>query len=254
MEAQALLRELGRRLRAARAEAGLSLSELARTAGVSRRYVTEAEAGRANLSVAKLAALAEALGTTPAHLLEPAPHQDERIALVGLRGAGKSTLGRRLALALEAPFIELDRRIEELAGMPLAEVFDLHGTDGFHHLEGEALESVLREGGRLVLATGGSIVRSTRNYDRLLTTCRTVWLSATPREHFQRVLDQGDRRPMRDRPRAREELAALLEERRPQYERCELCLSTSGRSVEDVLAELLRSLGQPVRDGSVPLG
>jgi len=241
---QGFLSDLGQRLRAARTAAGLSVTGLAERAGVSRRYVTQAEAGQANLSVLRLLDLARALGIAPAELLDGAgAARLERLALVGLRGAGKSTVGRQLALALEAPFVELDQRIEETAGLSLGEIFQLHGTDGFHRLEAEALEQVLREGERRVIATGGSIVGSERTYARLLGACRTVWLRARPEEHYRRVEAQGDARPMRGRPRAMEELERLLERRRPAYARCELALDTDGRPVDELVREILQRTG-----------
>ncbi len=236
-----LLLELGRRLRAARQEAGLTVSELARVAETSRRYVTEAEAGRANLSIVKLAHLADALGVSLAGLCDlPVAGRGERVALVGLRGSGKSTVGPRLALALEAPFVELDARVERLAGMSLAEIFDLQGTAGFHVLEAEALEEVLAEGERVVVAAGGSIVDSAPNFARLRSTSRTIWLRARPEEHFERVRAQGDRRPMADRPRAMDELRDLLKRREPAYARCDHELSTSDRSVDEVVDEIVK--------------
>src|SRR5262245_45635075 len=144
MSAQAFLARLGGRLRELREEAGLALAELARRAGISRRYLTEAEAGRANLSVAVLVRLAEVLGTTPSALLDVSG-RPERSALVGLRGAGKSTVGQVLARDLEVPFVELDARVEDLAGLKLGEIFDLHGPDTFRRTEAEALERVLAE-------------------------------------------------------------------------------------------------------------
>jgi XRE family aerobic/anaerobic benzoate catabolism transcriptional regulator len=237
------LQELGARLRTLRAERRISLAQLARSAGVSRRYLTEAEAGRANTSLLVLARLAEALGVSAAELLASGARAGgERIALVGLRGAGKTTTGRILARELEVPFIELDRRVEELSGLELAELFDLHGPETFRRFEAEALERVLAEGERLVLATGGSLVESVQTFERLRATCRTVWLSARPDEHFERVLSQGDRRPMHARPRAREELRALLAAREPLYARCELCVSTSGKTPEQVAQVVLAAL------------
>ncbi len=240
-----LLLRFGDRLRELRKRAGLSLSELAREAEVSRRYVTEAEAGRANPSLVKLSQLALALGISLAELLDLPlrGYRGERLALVGLRGAGKTTVGRLLAVELEARFVELDREIEELAGLTLAEIFDVHGEAYFHRLEAEALEAVLSSGDRLVLATGGSIIHSAQNYERLRKTCRTIWLKARAEEHFQRVAMQGDRRPMQNRPRAMEELQQLLQEREPLYKRCEFTVETTARSPQDVLQDTLRALG-----------
>lgn len=239
-----VLRALGERLRELRGERGLGLAELALRSGLSRRFLTEAEAGRANPSLQSLARLAEALEVELPDLLRrpPRTYRGGRVALVGLRGAGKTSVGRRLAQELEAPFVELDQRVEALAGMELGALFALHGEEHFHQLEAEALEAVLAEGDHLVLATGGSIVAVPSTFERLLRTCRTVWLEATPQEHFQRVLDQGDRRPMQDRPRAMEELRAILDRRRPLYARCELAVETSGRTVEEVAREVLRAL------------
>jgi XRE family aerobic/anaerobic benzoate catabolism transcriptional regulator len=244
MEHKRFLAELGRRLRDRRAAAGISLSDLARRSGLSRRYVTEAEAGRANVSLIKLAFLARTLDVPLRELCDiplGAPRR-ERVALVGLRGAGKSTIGRRLALRLEAPFVELDQRVEEIAGMTLAEIFALHGEEYFHRLEREALEDVLAHGERVVIAAGGSIVASPANFARLRESCRTVWLKAEPAEHFQRVIDQGDRRPMENRPRAMAELVQLLEEREPLYAQCEIEIATSDSSVEEVVHAIIARL------------
>ena len=242
---KSILADLGRRLREARISAGLSLTELAERAGVSRRYATDAEAGRANLSVLKLHDLARAVGIPLGGLLATplGSRHSERVALLGLRGAGKSTLGRALALALEVPFVELDQRVEALAGTSLAEIFSMHGEERFHVLEREALEDVLAEGERIVIAAGGSIVGSPETFARLRETCRTVWLRAEPEEHYQRVLDQGDRRPMANHPRAMAELRSILAEREPLYAQCEIEVATSRRSVEGVLAEVLNRLG-----------
>jgi XRE family aerobic/anaerobic benzoate catabolism transcriptional regulator len=244
MDAQAFLGRLGGHLRARRLERGFAVAELARAAGISRRYLTEVEAGRTNPTVGVLVALARALGTDAAGLLGAAEAEPrgERIALVGLRGAGKSSVGRLLARELECPFVELDQRVEELAGLPLAELFDLRGPEAYPRFEAEALERVLAEGNRLVLATGGSLVTRAATFARLRATCRTVWLSAEPEEHFARVVRQGDRRPMHARPRAMEELRAILAERGPLYARCELVQPTSERTPEDVVRELRRAL------------
>ena len=241
MKYQAFLSELGQRLREARQKRGLSVAACAAEADLSRRYLTETEAGRANPSILVLVRLSSVLGLLPATLLDfpLRPRPSERIALVGLRGAGKSTIGRRLARELDAPFVELDARVEEVAGMELAEIFEIHGQEAFHRFEAEALELVLAEGERQVLAAGGSIVSSPANFQRLRETCRTVWLRAAPREHFERVTEQGDARPMRNRPRAMEELRSLLDEREPLYSLCEVTIDTTGRSLEDIRSEVV---------------
>ncbi|MCE9595736.1 MAG: helix-turn-helix domain-containing protein [Planctomycetes bacterium] len=246
MDEHAILVDLGRRLRAAREEAEVSVSDLARRSGVSRRHLTEAEAGRANLSATKIAALAGALGLRPSRFFDfdvEVAHP-RRIALVGLRGAGKTTVGRKLALLLEVPFVELDRRVEELAGLSLAAIFDLHGAAYFRRLEAEALEKVLAEGERWVLAAGGSIVRSPATFARLRESCRTVWLKADADEHYRRVAAQGDPRPMQGRPRAMEELRALLAERESDYSRCEWHVETARREPDALAAELARRLDE----------
>jgi XRE family aerobic/anaerobic benzoate catabolism transcriptional regulator len=247
-EGQRLLRELGARLRSEREARGLSVSDLAVRAGLSRRYLTEAEAGRANLSLLRLLDLARALDLALDELVREAGPPPERIALVGLRGAGKSTLGRALALRLEAPFVELDQRVEALAGAPLGEVFALHGEAGYQRFEAEALEAVLREGGRLVLATGGSIVTRPETFGRLRRAFRTVWLRARPEDHFARVAAQGDHRPMADRPRARAELEAILRQREPLYAACDLTLDTSAQGVEASVAALAAALQRGAPD------
>ncbi|MEQ1894544.1 MAG: shikimate kinase [Planctomycetota bacterium] len=245
MSAQAFLGRLGGQLRRLREERGLALAELARRSGISRRYLTEAEAGRANLSVAVLLRLSEALGKRPEALFALAAEaRVERVALVGLRGAGKTTVGRLLARELEAPFVELDQRVEELAGLSLAELFALHGPEGFRRHEAEALERVLAEGGRLVLATGGSIVQDAASFERLRATCRTVWLAAEPEEHFARVRAQGDHRPMHARPRAMEELRTLLAARAPLYSRCEFTVTTSAKTPAALATEIAGALAR----------
>lgn len=244
MERHTFLPALGRRLREARESAGLSVTALASEAGLSRRFVTEVEAGRANVSVLALVELARALRVSVASLVDhPLARTSERVALVGLRGAGKSSVGRALAMELEAPFVELDLRVEELAGLSLAEVFDLHGAEGYRRYEADALERVLREGERQVIATGGSIVTATTTFERLRASCRTVWLRARPADHFGRVVAQGDARPMLGRPRAMEELERILDERGPDYARCEIAIDTSDKSVVEVARELVRRLG-----------
>jgi XRE family aerobic/anaerobic benzoate catabolism transcriptional regulator len=175
----------------------------------------------------------------------------ERIALIGLRGAGKSTLGAALAGRLGVPFIELDRLIEEQSGLTLDLVFDFHGQAGFRRLELQCLEAVLRQHDRFVLATGGGLVSESGTFERLLSTCVTVWVSATPKEHMQRVLAQGDLRPMAANRHAMQDLSKILAEREVLYSRADAHVNTSGQSPDESLTALVRSLGEvPAREGA----
>ena len=239
-----LLRALGERVRALRTERSFSLQELAERADLSRRFLVEIEAGRANPSLLRLARLAEAFRIPLCELctLAPAAHRSRRLALLGLRGAGKSTLGPQLATALEVPFHELTREIETAAGMSTAEIFELEGQLGYLSREAEALEGWLRRNGSGVLALPGGFVRHTEAYERLRKTCRTVWLQATPTEHWDRVVAQGDTRPMRGIDQAMTHLRGLLEQREPLYAKAEITLSTSNATVEQCLAALLEQL------------
>jgi XRE family aerobic/anaerobic benzoate catabolism transcriptional regulator len=248
--ADRLLAALAQRVRALRNDRGLTLQQLARRARLSPRFLVQVEQGEANISVRKLAGLAAALDTTPAALLaEPAAARvgaRDRlpvIALLGLRGAGKSTIGRRLARRLRVPFVELDRQVEEAAGLSLPELFALHGEAYYRRLEREALDRVLEGGGPLVLATGGGLPASPETYARLRAQALTVWLRAAPEDHWNRVVQQGDRRPMADHPEAMAELRRLLAAREPLYARAAATVDTSRLGVKgaaDAVARLVR--------------
>jgi XRE family aerobic/anaerobic benzoate catabolism transcriptional regulator len=237
MDPGRLLRELGLRVRSQRTERGLSLKELARRAKLSQRFLSAVEAGAGNISVRKLAGLARALGTTPAALLaEPGGEAGlPLIALLGLRGAGKTTIGRRLARRLHVPFVELDRRVEEAAGLTLPEIFALHGEQYYRRLERETLEQVLAEARPLVLATGGGIVASPETYALLKRRALTIWLRAQPEDHWNRVVQQGDRRPMADNPQAMAELRRLLAAREPLYAQARHRVDTSRLGVDQAV-------------------
>lgn len=235
-----LLEALGRKVREHRKAKGLTAKALAASAGLSERFVGELEAGRANISVLNLEAVAKALGTSLVTLLEPAPSTDKVVALLGLRGAGKSTVGQALATRLGVPFFELDRLVEQAAGMRLQELFAIHGEGYFRELELEALRGFLETHPTGVLATGGGLVTSPRAYELLLERARTVWLKASPKDHWGRVVKQGDLRPMQNRPHAMAELQRRLEEREPLYRRAELELMTSGRTVGQLVDQLSR--------------
>jgi XRE family aerobic/anaerobic benzoate catabolism transcriptional regulator len=168
---------------------------------------------------------------------------DGRIALVGLRGAGKTTLGRRAAERLKMPFVELDREVERASGMELSEIFSMHGQGMFRRLERQCLETIVARFERAMIATGGSLVTEPATYDLLLSTCFVVWLSATPDEHMRRVLAQGDLRPMADGPQAMDDLKAILESRTPLYAKANAEVMTSGKSEAEALVALVDSIG-----------
>jgi XRE family aerobic/anaerobic benzoate catabolism transcriptional regulator len=165
-----------------------------------------------------------------------------RIALIGLRGAGKSTLGARLAKELKVPFIELDREIEKDARMPLEEVFSLYGQSGYRRIERRALDRVLREKEHAVISVGGGVVSEKETYDALLANCFAVWVKAQPEEHMSRVVAQGDLRAMADNDEAMEDLRRILEAREPSYRKADVHLDTSGKTVEQSFRELKKML------------
>jgi XRE family aerobic/anaerobic benzoate catabolism transcriptional regulator len=273
------LQGLGDRVREARARRGMTRRILARDSGVSERYLAQLEAGQGNTSILVLQRVAHALGLTVPDLLReesertvelllietllkrlPAPTlatirtklmreygaadetRRKRIALVGLRGAGKSTLGSRLARRLGVPFIELDREVELEAGTNLSEVFMLHGQQGFRRYERRALERVLENHERCVIATGGSIVSEPGTYDLLLSTCFTVWLKADAVEHMTRVAAQGDHRPMAGNAEAMDDLRRILAGRAPLYAQADVVVDTRGRDVEQSFADLVAAV------------
>lgn len=279
----AYLRRLGERVRVLRSQRGMTRKALSQHAEVSERYLAQLEAGQGNGSIVLLRRVARAIGTPVTALVEEGPepsidlqlliqHLERlpaemlaearklvterfrsptddalgyRVALLGLRGGGKSTLGRMLAEALGIPFVELDREIERRSGTSLSEMFDMFGQQTFRRAEREALEEMLAAHPQFVMATSGSIVTDAGTLERLLSSCRTVWVRAEPTEHMQRVLSQGDMRPMAHSARAMEDLLAILESRKPLYAKADLTISTSGRTPEQTLAELLRAVTVP---------
>jgi len=275
------LRQLGEKLRAVRARRGMSLRQLAKESALSARFLAKVELGRGNISVGRLHQVAHVLGvpieTLAADGLPAAPAFEQstaflkrlpsgqlsdahklllekfggvdsasrrsRIALIGLRGAGKSTLGSLLAHRLGFPFIELDKQIERDSSLTLTIIFDLYGASGFRRMEREALEVIFAKHPRFVLAAGGSIVSDPGVYNRLLSECFTIWLRATAEEHMARVLAQGDRRPMAHNRQAMRDLRRILWSRETLYRQADAVLETSGHSIRESL-QALQQLAQ----------
>jgi XRE family aerobic/anaerobic benzoate catabolism transcriptional regulator len=274
-------------VRQARARRGMTRKQLARDSGVSERYLAQIEGGAGNISVLVLRQLAKALSMPVDALLFEGPeppvelvhtieflrrlsldelkvarqvllHQfgkvdpaarHRRIALIGLRGAGKSTLGAALAQRLEMPFVELDRLIEQQSGLTLSLVFDFHGQAGFRQLERQCLEDALQRHPCLVLATGGSLVSEPATFERLLSSCFTVWVRASPEEHMQRVIAQGDMRPMAHNRDAMSDLKRILTEREVLYSKADIQIDTAGRTFEESVETLIQALrDSPVRE------
>ncbi|HET7197414.1 MAG TPA: helix-turn-helix transcriptional regulator [Burkholderiales bacterium] len=234
----AYLSQLGNRVREWRAAHGTTRRDLAAASGISERYLAQLEGGAGNISILLLRKVARAMGVPVESLVRESAADARPLALLGLRGAGKSTLGARLAEALRVPFVELDREVEKEAGAKLGEVFALYGQDAFRRFERRALERVLSANGRAVIATGGGLVTDAGTYELLLERCRCVWLKALPEEHMSRVIAQGDMRPFKGRAAALDEIRKLLADRNRLYGRAELVLDTSGKTPKAALAEL----------------
>ena len=235
------LESVGTTVRTQRERRGWSRRELAQHSGVSERFLAQLETGDGNISLRRFAEVAHALGTSPAALLTAAdaPVPAARpIALLGVRGAGKSSIGAALAKRLGIAFVELDQRIEQAAGLPLGEVFALHGEAYYRRVEREVLSQLLAAPTAFVLATGGSIVNDPTNYALLRSRCTTIWLRAKPEDHWNRVVAQGDQRPMRENPHAFAELRALLAAREKLYARADHTVDTSGRRVAGVVTAI----------------
>lgn len=285
------LKSLGDRVRQARARRGMTRKQLARDSGVSERYLAQIESGHGNISVLILRQLAKALNMAVDVLLFESPepavdlvhtvaflrrlsvdelalarqmllHQfggvdpaarHRRIALIGLRGAGKSTLGAALAQRVEMPFLELDRLIEHDSGLTLDLIFEFRGQAGFRELERRCLEDVLQRYPCFVLATGGSLVSEPGTFERLLASCFTVWLRATPEEHMRRVIAQGDMRPMSNNRNAMSDLKRILAEREVLYGKADIQVDTAGSTFEDSLQALIQTLRDtPLRKTFAP--
>lgn len=272
------LRGLGQRVRQIREQRGMARKVLAADADVSERYLAQLESGEGNISIVLLRRVALALGVSLGELLSdttstveyrlfrrflerlPQARREEvvfrlmrefgaqeatrkqRIALIGLRGAGKSTLGAALAQELHLPFVELDREIEREAGTALSEVFMLYGQSGYRRIERRCLEKILKLYDRAVLSVGGGIVSETDTYELLLANCFVVWLKAAPEEHMARVVAQGDLRPMADNQEAMEDLRRILAAREPLYRKADAMVDTSGETPAASLIKLRQAV------------
>jgi XRE family aerobic/anaerobic benzoate catabolism transcriptional regulator len=236
----AFLHRLGERVRHWRGGAGVTRKSLAASSGVSERYLAQLESGQGNISVLLLRKVARAMGVPVESLVreEERPARAGRIALLGLRGAGKSTLGRMLADDLGVPFVELNREIERLAGCSVGEVHALYGLTAYRRYERRALEETLHAHAEAVIATPGGLVSDPGTFGLLLAHCRTVWLQATPEEHMARVIAQGDTRPMQGNAEAMEDLRRILAGREAFYAKADVTCSTSGRSLAEAFATL----------------
>ncbi len=276
------LAALGERLKLLRARRGLTRKALAQLADVSERHVANVESGVGNASIQFLRQLCGVLNCSLAEMTgdETASSPDwlmireilrgrsddelakaraalgelfasttseasrrQRIALIGLRGAGKSSLGRKLAASMGVPFIELSQQVEKLAGCSIAEIHALYGQAAYRRYEQRALEEVIRQHPHVVIATPGGIVSEPATFNLLLSHCYTVWLKASPEEHMSRVLAQGDRRPMAGNHEAMEDLKRILESRAQFYSKADKTLDTSEMNAELAFERLLDQVG-----------
>jgi XRE family aerobic/anaerobic benzoate catabolism transcriptional regulator len=233
-----LLAALGERVRALRLQRGLTRKSLCLAARVSERHLANLEYGTGNPSILVLSQIAGALSCSLADLVADLRTGRTRIALIGLRGAGKSTLGARLAKDLRCPFVELTREIEKVAGCSITEIHALYGADAYRRYERRALEESIARHPEGVIATPGGIVSDPDTLALLLAHCYTVWLQASPEEHMQRVLAQGDLRPMAASTEAMEDLRRILAGRTPSYAKADFALDTSGAAADASFAAL----------------
>jgi XRE family aerobic/anaerobic benzoate catabolism transcriptional regulator len=274
----AYLHTLADKIRDARAQRGMTRNALAADSGVSLRFLAQLEGGQGNPSILVLRRIASAMGFPPDDLLsnDPAPAidrilltqmlkrlSDDEIAkarrlltqhlgldavsevkkpyvtLIGLRGAGKTTLGRRLAEHRGVPFFELDREVEREYGATIGEILQLHGQPGYRRFERESLQAVLSKNPAAIIETGGGLAADPETLPLLLEHSVAVWVRAAPEEHMQRVIDQGDLRPMARSREAMRELKDILKAREPFYRQAHLHLMTSGRTADQSFEELV---------------
>ena len=233
------LAEVGLRVRKLRERRGMTRKALARESDVSERYLGQLEAGEGNASILLLRRISAALGVSTADLLRPDAQRKRRIALIGLRGAGKTTLGSRLAKKLNVPCVEASEAIRRQTGLPVSEVISLYGQSGYRRIERQVLERMIGDCDRAVLVVGGGIVSEEETFNLLLANCYTVWLKATPEEHMARVLAQGDFRPMAGNEEAMEDLKRILAARELLYRKADAVVDTAGEALEESFRKLV---------------
>ncbi|MCA8977113.1 MAG: helix-turn-helix domain-containing protein [Planctomycetes bacterium] len=238
-----LLARLGAMVRSLRRARRWSRRDLAASTGISERFLADVEAGLANPSLLRLVSISEALGVELVALLGVDTSLPRHIALLGLRGAGKSSVGRQLAEQLGRVFVELDACIEAEAGLQLDEIFQLHGEAYYREAERTVLSANLA-GPPSVLAVGGGIVTDASSYALLRAFARTVWLRARPEDHWQRVIAQGDTRPMANNERAFTDLRRILAEREALYSMADCVVDTSEHAVADVVERVRLRLAE----------
>jgi len=278
------LEQLGQRVRTMRALRGMSRKVLAKVSGISERYIAQLESGKGNVSIVLLRRVSNAMGAPLEDLIpaaEPSPDwpvirdllrkatpnqiaqardvlagqggSAQRrtsfagIALIGLRGAGKSTLGKLLAKKIGWSFVELNKEIEAQNGLSVAEIIALYGQEGFRRMEQAALDQLLARKELMVLATGGGIVSEPLTFDLILSSFYTIWVKAEPEEHMARVRRQGDLRPMADDRSAMAELRTILKSREPLYARASATVDTAGLSVDAAAARLSEAVAPVLR-------
>ena len=270
--------EIAQRIRSARARAGLTRKQLASASGASERYLATLEAGNGNPSVEMLMAIAEALNIAMAELLPMGGEQDlvvsqaasqvrrlppgrvrealawlgkpghgsgdkgQRISLVGLRGAGKTSLGKALAQRMNVPFFEISKEVEQRYGGSIAILMEINGPAALRRYEAEVLDEILSENVSAVIAAPGAIVSAGSLYDQLLDLSWTIWLEATPEDHMSRVVAQGDLRPMSGNRTAMNDLRSILAARKAAYARADVRINTSAQDFAATLDVLERSI------------